>query len=424
MQTNLSEQARHLPRAEEAERILRSCVHCGFCTATCPTYQLLGDELDGPRGRIYLIKQVLEGAAPSASTREHLDRCLSCRNCETTCPSGVDYHNLLDIGRAVVEQQVPRTFGERLMRQGLRAVVPNAALFGALARAGRTFHPLLPEGLQSKLPRHPHPPVERPKPRHTRRMLMLEGCVQPALSPNTNAAAARVLDRLGISVIPAADAGCCGAVDYHLNAQEQGLDRARRNIDAWWPSIQAGAEAIVQTASGCGAFVRDYGHLLERDAQYADKARRVSELTRDLSEVLRDEPLEALHLHGDRRLAFHCPCTLQHALKLGGAVEGVLTRLGFSLTSVPDSHLCCGSAGTYSLTQPELSRRLRDNRLKALESGGPEVIVTANIGCQTHLGGAGRTPVRHWIELVEEALADAPLESLQGEVQACSAKPF
>ncbi|MGE9764146.1 glycolate oxidase subunit GlcF [Pseudomonas sp. PDM20] len=424
MQTNLSEQARHLPRAEEAERILRSCVHCGFCTATCPTYQLLGDELDGPRGRIYLIKQVLEGAAPSASTREHLDRCLSCRNCETTCPSGVDYHNLLDIGRAVVEQQVPRTFGERLMRQGLRAVVPNAALFGALARAGRTFHPLLPEGLQSKLPRHPHPPVERPKPRHTRRMLMLEGCVQPALSPNTNAAAARVLDRLGISVIPAADAGCCGAVDYHLNAQEQGLDRARRNIDAWWPSIQAGAEAIVQTASGCGAFVRDYGHLLERDAQYADKARRLSELTRDLSEVLRDEPLEALHLHGDRRLAFHCPCTLQHALKLGGAVEGVLTRLGFSLTSVPDSHLCCGSAGTYSLTQPELSRRLRDNRLKALESGGPEVIVTANIGCQTHLGGAGRTPVRHWIELVEEALADAPLESLQGEVQACSAKPF
>ncbi|OQR31150.1 glycolate oxidase iron-sulfur subunit [Pseudomonas sp. T] len=424
MQTNLSEQARHLPRAEEAERILRSCVHCGFCTATCPTYQLLGDELDGPRGRIYLIKQVLEGAAPSASTREHLDRCLSCRNCETTCPSGVDYHNLLDIGRAVVEQQVPRTFGERLMRQGLRAVVPNAALFGALARAGRTFHPLLPEGLQSKLPRHPHPPVERPKPRHTRSMLMLEGCVQPALSPNTNAAAARVLDRLGISVIPAADAGCCGAVDYHLNAQEQGLDRARRNIDAWWPSIQAGAEAILQTASGCGAFVRDYGHLLERDAQYADKARRVSELTRDLSEVLRDEPLEALHLHGDRRLAFHCPCTLQHALKLGGAVEGVLTRLGFSLTSVPDSHLCCGSAGTYSLTQPELSRRLRDNRLKALESGGPEVIVTANIGCQTHLGGAGRTPVRHWIELVEEALADAPLESLQGEVQACSAKPF
>ena len=424
MQTNLSEQARHLPRAEEAESILRSCVHCGFCTATCPTYQLLGDELDGPRGRIYLIKQVLEGHEPGASTREHLDRCLSCRNCETTCPSGVDYHNLLDIGRAVVEKQVPRTFGERVLRRGLRAVVPNAVLFGALAKAGRAFYPLLPQSLQSKLPRHPHPPVERPKPRHARRMLMLEGCVQPALSPNTNAAAARVLDRLGISVIPAADAGCCGAVDYHLNAQEQGLARARRNIDAWWPSIDAGAEAIVQTASGCGAFVRDYGHLLERDAQYAAKARRVSELSRDLSEVLRAEPLEELNLHGDRRLAFHCPCTLQHALKLGGAVEDVLTRLGFSLTGVPDSHLCCGSAGTYSLTQPELSRRLRDNRLQALESGGPEVIVTANIGCQTHLGGAGRTPVRHWIELVEEALADAPQPDNQGEVETCSTKPF
>ena len=424
MQTNLSEQARHLPRAEEAERILRSCVHCGFCTATCPTYQLLGDELDGPRGRIYLIKQVLEGVDPSASTREHLDRCLSCRNCESTCPSGVDYHNLLDIGRAVVEEQVPRTFGERAMRRGLRAVVPNAALFGALAKAGRTFYPLLPESLQSKLPRHPHPPVERPKPHHTRRMLMLEGCVQPALSPNTNAAAARVLDRLGISVIPAADAGCCGAVDYHLNAQAQGLERARRNIDAWWPSIEAGAEAIVQTASGCGAFVRDYGHLLERDTAYAAKAKRISELSRDLSEVLRDEPLEELHLQGDRRLAFHCPCTLQHALKLGGAVESVLTRLGFSLTGVPDSHLCCGSAGTYSLTQPALARRLRDNRMQALESGNPEVIVTANIGCQTHLGGAGRTPVRHWIELVEEALADAPQPHSQGEVQACSTKPF
>lgn len=424
MQTNLSEQAKRLPRAEEAERILRSCVHCGFCTATCPTYQLLGDELDGPRGRIYLIKQVLEGAEPSTSTREHLDRCLSCRNCETTCPSGVDYHNLLDIGRAVVEQQVPRTFSERVMRRSLRVVVPNAALFSALAKAGRTFHPLLPQSLQSKLPRYPHPPVERPKPRHTRRMLMLEGCVQPALSPNTNAAAARVLDRLGISVIPAADAGCCGAVDYHLNAQADGLDRARRNIDAWWPSIEAGAEAIVQTASGCGAFVRDYGHLLERDVQYAAKARRVSELSRDLSEVLRDEPLEELHLRGERRLAFHCPCTLQHALKLGGAVEGVLTRLGFSLTAVPDSHLCCGSAGTYSLTQPELSKRLRDNRLQALESGSPEVIVTANIGCQTHLGGAGRTPVRHWIELVEETLADAPQSRPHDEVDTCSTKPF
>ncbi|WP_027896175.1 glycolate oxidase subunit GlcF [Zestomonas thermotolerans] len=404
MQTNLSEQAKRLPRAEEAERILRACVHCGFCTATCPTYQLLGDELDGPRGRIYLIKQVLEGQEVTAKTQLHLDRCLSCRNCETTCPSGVDYHNLLDIGRAVVEEYVPRPLGERMLRSGLRAVVPRPKLFKALTRAGQVFRPLLPENLQNKLPRQPHPAKPRPEPHHARRVLMLEGCVQPSLSPNTNAAAARVLDRLGISVIAAPQAGCCGAVDYHLNAQEQGLERARRNIDAWWPAIEAGAEAIVQTASGCGAFVRDYGHMLENDPQYAAKAKRVSELALDLVEVLRKEPLERLGIRGDKRLAFHCPCTLQHAQKLGGAVEDVLKRLGFDLTSVPDSHLCCGSAGTYSLTQPELSRQLRDRKLDALESGKPEVIVTANIGCQTHLDGAGRTPVRHWIELVEEAL--------------------
>ncbi|MDH4609181.1 glycolate oxidase subunit GlcF [Pseudomonas sp. BN102] len=404
MQTHLSEQARALPRGEEAEAILRSCVHCGFCNATCPTYQLLGDELDGPRGRIYLMKQVLEGHEPSASTLQHLDRCLTCRNCETTCPSGVQYHNLLDIGRAVVEEQVPRPLGERMLRAGLRTLVPHAGLFKALVHTGNAFRPLLPEALKAKLPREVRPARPRPAVRHARHVLMLEGCVQPGLSPNTNAAAARVLDRLGISVIPAREAGCCGAVDYHLNAQAAGLDRARRNIDAWWPSIEDGAEAIVQTASGCGAFVKDYGHLLKDDPRYAAKAERVSQLARDLVEVLRDAPLESLGIRGDLRLAFHCPCTLQHAQKLGGAVESVLTRLGFHLTPVPDAHLCCGSAGTYSITQPALSRQLRDNKLNALESGQPQVIATANIGCQTHLDGAGRTPVRHWIELVDEAM--------------------
>lgn len=404
MQTHLSEQARQLPRAEEAERILRSCVHCGFCNATCPTYQLLGDELDGPRGRIYLIKQVLEGQEVSAKTQLHLDRCLSCRNCETTCPSGVQYHNLLDIGRAVVDAAVPRPLAQRVLRQSLRAVVPHATLFKRLTQAGQVFRPLLPASLNSKLPRSAAPAKPRPAPRHARRVLMLEGCVQPGLAPNTNAATARVLDRLGISVTPIKEAGCCGAVDYHLDAQAQGLQRARQNIDAWWPAIEQGAEAIVQTASGCGAFVKEYGHLLAQDPAYADKARRVSSLAKDLVEVFSAEPLEQLGVHADTRLAFHCPCTLQHAQKLGGAVESVLTRLGFGLTAVPDSHLCCGSAGTYSLTQPELSKQLRDNKLNALESGKPQVIVTANIGCQTHLDGAGRTPVRHWIELVEEAL--------------------
>lgn len=404
MQTTLSEHARSLPRGEEAESILRSCVHCGFCNATCPTYQLLGDELDGPRGRIYLIKQVLEGKEVTEKTQLHLDRCLSCRNCETTCPSGVDYHNLLDIGREVVDAAVPRPLGQRLLRDSLRAVVPNASLFKSLTQLGNSFRPLLPGALKTKLPGNIRPAKARPTRQHARQMLILEGCVQPGLSPNTNAATARVLDRLGISVTSIAQAGCCGAVDYHLNAQEQGLQRARRNIDAWWPSIQAGAEAIVQTASGCGAFVKDYGHLLRNDPAYAQKAAAISERTKDLVEVLRAEPLEQLGGCTRQTLAFHCPCTLQHAQKLGGAVESVLTRLGFNLTPVPDSHLCCGSAGTYSITQPVLAKQLRDNKMNALESGNPDVIATANIGCQTHLASANRTPVKHWIELIEDAL--------------------
>ena len=404
MQTTLSEFASLLPRAAEAERILRSCVHCGFCNATCPTYQLLGDELDGPRGRIYLIKQVLEGNDVTQKTQQHLDRCLSCRNCETTCPSGVDYHNLLDIGRAVVDAAVQRPLSQRLLRKGLRTLAPNPGLFKGLVSSGQIFRALLPSNLETKLPRNASPAKQRPTAIHERQMLILEGCVQSSLSPNTNAAAVRVLDQLGISVTSIQQAVCCGAVDYHLDAQASGLNRARRNIDAWWPSIESGAEAIVQTASGCGAFIKEYAHLLSTDPAYAYKAKIVSSLAKDLVEVLRDEPLEQLGIKSTQRLAFHCPCTLQHAQKLGGAVEALLGRLGFNLTTVPDSHLCCGSAGTYSLTQPELSRQLRDNKLNALESGNPEVIVTANIGCQTHLDGAGRTPVRHWIELVESSL--------------------
>ncbi|KAF0254590.1 glycolate oxidase subunit GlcF [Pseudomonas putida] len=406
MQTNFSEAANKLQRAEEAESILRSCVHCGFCNATCPTYQLLGDELDGPRGRIYLMKQMFEGGEVTESTQTHLDRCLTCRNCETTCPSGVQYHNLLDIGRDFMEQQVQRSVGERLLRTGLRNVIPRPGLFKALLGTGNALRPLMPATLRAHMPRQVTPAKPRPQVLHARRVLMLEGCVQPSLSPNTNAATARVLDRLGISVTTAREAGCCGAVDYHLNAQQAGLDRARRNIDAWWPAIEGGAEAIVQTASGCGAFIKDYGHLLRDDPAYATKAARVSMLAKDLVEVMRSAELERLNTKADKRMAFHCPCTLQHAQKLGGAVEQVLTRLGFTLTPVPDAHLCCGSAGTYSVTQPVLSKQLRDNKLNALESGMPDVIVTANIGCQTHLDGANRTLVRHWIEIVDEAMAD------------------
>lgn len=405
MQTNLDQHAKALPGAEEAESILRSCVHCGFCNATCPTYQLLGNELDGPRGRIYLIKQLLEGQPVSDKTQLHLDRCLTCRNCETTCPSGVTYHRLLDIGRAELERRVERPLSQRLMRSGLRGVIPRPVVFDALLRAGRTVRALLPEALKEKIPARAAAAKPRPAPRHARRVLMLEGCVQPSLSPNTNAATARVLDRLGISVTAVRNAGCCGATDYHLNAQNAGLARARRNIDAWWPNIEAGTEAIVQTASGCGAFVKEYGHLLRDDPAYATKAARVSALTRDLVEVLAAEPLDTLQRNVSQRVAFHCPCTLQHAQKLGGVVESVLQRLGFDLSAVPDSHLCCGSAGTYSITQPALARSLRDNKMAALESSEPDVIATANIGCQVHLNGAGKTPVRHWIELVDELLS-------------------
>ncbi|WP_282038652.1 glycolate oxidase subunit GlcF [Halomonas alimentaria] len=410
MQTHFTAEDLQKPHIREADRVLRTCVHCGFCNATCPTYQLLGDERDGPRGRIYLIKEMLE--APEGSdkvteeTRLHLDRCLTCLNCETTCPSGVEYHKLINIGRAEVERRVPRKASERALRYGLRKALVEPKRFQALLKLGLTFRPLVPGVLRDKMPPAPVDAGKRPEgSRHARQMLILEGCVQPGLSPNTNAATARVLDRLDIGLTPVAEAGCCGAIDFHLNAQDEGRARARANIDAWWPHIESGAEAIVQTASGCGAFVKEYAEILAEDPDYADKAARVSELAKDLVEVLRDEALDDLEVKQGRRLAFHCPCTLQHAQKLGGAVEGVLTRLGFALTPVADAHLCCGSAGTYSITQPELSKQLRDNKLDNLEAGNPEVIVTANIGCQTHLNGANRTEVRHWIEIVDEALA-------------------
>ncbi|MFD2190509.1 glycolate oxidase subunit GlcF [Pistricoccus aurantiacus] len=409
MQTHFTEADLEKPHLREADRVLRTCVHCGFCNATCPTYLLLGDERDGPRGRIYLMKELLESRDDDAEvTREtqlHLDRCLTCLNCETTCPSGVEYHKLLNIGRAEVERRVGRTPRERALRFGLRQALVEPGRFKALLKLGQTFRPLVPGVLKEKMPAKPANPGKRPEDkRHPRQMLILEGCVQPGLSPNTNAATARVLDRLGIGLTSAPQAGCCGAVDYHLNAQQAGLERAKANIDAWWPAIEDGCESIVQTASGCGAFIKDYGELLAEDPDYREKAKRVSAVAKDLVEVLREEDLDTLEVNASRKLAFHCPCTLQHAQKLGGAVEKVLVRLGFELTPVQNAHLCCGSAGTYSITQPVLAHQLRDNKLDALEAGRPEMIVTANIGCQTHLNGAGRTPVRHWIEIVDEAL--------------------
>jgi glycolate oxidase iron-sulfur subunit len=407
MQTNLIESYKNTADGLEAESILRACVHCGFCTATCPTYQLLGNELDSPRGRIYLIKEMLEGAAVTGKTMLHLDRCLTCRSCETTCPSGVQYGRLVDIGRAIAEQKTQRSLAQTVQRGLLRAVLPRTAVFNSLLALGRLLRPLLPGGLAKKIPVAQHTKA-RPSARHARSMLVLEGCVQPGLAPATNVAAARVLDRLGITLFSAKQAGCCGAVSYHLNAHADGLDYMRRNIDAWWPYVEQGTEAVVMTASGCGAMVKEYGHLLRNDPAYAVKAARISGLTRDLGEILaaeKDGLSRVLAPASRGKVAFHAPCTLQHGQKITGVIEALLTQTGYELTQVADKHLCCGSAGTYSILQKDLSQRLLNNKLEALQNGKPAQIASANIGCQTHLQSGTDLPVRHWIELLDDALA-------------------
>jgi len=413
MKTNLAQFIRDTPEGKEANSILRACVHCGFCTATCPTYQLLGDELDGPRGRIYLMKEMLEGNEVSAKTQIHLDRCLTCRACETTCPSGVEYGRLVDIGRNIVEQHVPRAPLDAVKRAALRAVLPRPALFKPLLRIGQILRPLLPSALKKKIPKRQTQGTDWPAPRHTRKMLVLDGCVQPSLAPDINPATARVLARLGIDLIRAEKAGCCGAVTFHLNRQEDARDFMRNNIDAWWPHVEAGAEAIVVTASGCGTLVKEYGHHLAQDARYAAKAAKISALSRDVSEVIFAEraALERLLAATPARsmprprVAFHTPCSLQHGLKIHGMVETILLAAGFDLTVVPDAHLCCGSAGTYSILEPELSQRLLTNKVVALESGAPSLVATANIGCLTHIQSATALQVKHWINLLDERLS-------------------
>ncbi len=401
MQTNIVERYAGTDYGREAEDILRKCVHCGFCTATCPTYQLLGDELDGPRGRIYQIKEILEGATPTTSTQTHLDRCLTCRSCETTCPSGVDYGRLADIGRKIVEDEVGRSWIETMIRKALILVIPNRTLFASFVRIGQLFRPLMPSAIRRKIPARAAT-TRWPSNTHERKMLILEACAQPSATPNVNASAARVMDRLGVQLIAIREAGCCGAVAHHLSDHERSFEAVKRNIDAWWPSIEQGAEAIVITASGCGVMVKEYGHLLANDPEYADKARRVAELAKDISEVMTHEDLASLKVRGAKPLAFHSPCTLQHGQKLNGLTEKVLRELGFELKPVADSHLCCGSAGTYSILQPDLSKQLLKNKVAALEATGAPTIATANVGCQLHLSTGANTPVKHWIELVDE----------------------
>ena len=410
MQTRLSPEFQHTADGVQAEAILRKCVHCGFCTATCPTYQLLGDELDGPRGRIYLIKQVLEGASVTRKTQLHLDRCLTCRNCETTCPSGVEYGRLVEIGRHIVDARVERPAHEAALRWALREGLPSA-LFAPAFKLGQMVRPLLPAALKKKLPARPSAGAQRwPTREHPRKVLLMLGCVQPAMMPNINSATARVLDAAGIQTLVAADAGCCGAIRSHGGDRAGGLDDMRRNIDAWWPQVKSGAvEAIVMNASGCGVAVKEYGHALAADPAYAERAARVADLTRDLSELLPEMAPRLrprLRPSTAHRFALHPPCSLQHGQQLRGTIETTLKGLGFDVRlASAESHLCCGSAGTYSVLQPELASALRDRKLANLNGIEPQTIMSANIGCIQHLQSGTTTPVRHWIEVLDDALA-------------------
>ena len=405
MQTKIPPEQLATSIGSEADAILRSCVHCGFCTATCPTYQLLGDELDGPRGRLYLIKEMMENNRASKTTLEHLDRCLNCRSCETTCPSGVTYAHLLESGKAMAESMVQRPLKQRLLRQLMLKILPFPHRFSLLLSIGRVVRPLLPDALGKKIP--DRRPVQTVQPiKRQRKVLLIEGCVQPALAPTTDVAAIRLLDTLNIETIGTGMAQCCGAIEHHLGDTNASLDRIRANIDLWLPMLDNGAEAIISTASACALEIKEYGYLLRHDEIYAEKAARISHAARDIAEIVHTEDLSPFKRSDGKRIAFQSPCTLQHGQKLSGMVEEILTRIGYELTPVANAHLCCGSAGTYSILQPEISSELRDNKLAALTSGSPELIATANVGCQNHLQSASNISVIHWTELLTEEITN------------------
>lgn len=400
MQTTLDKQFKQTRQGKEADDILRKCVHCGFCNATCPTYQLLGDELDGPRGRIYLMKQALEGGELSSKTQQHLDRCLQCRACETTCPSGVEYHRLFEISKSWIEKRTSRGVLDKFMRKVLTQTLPYPKRFAALMKGGQWLKPFLPQSMRRSLSVK-KPAVKVLATSQERKMLVLEGCVQPSLAPNINHSAKMLLSGLGIELISAQNAGCCGALDWHMSEEQQGLSLMKKNIDAWWPYVENGLEAIVMTASGCGSFVKEYAYYLSDDADYAHKAEKISQLTRDISEVLYREDLTSIRKsQAIHRVAYHAPCSLQHGQKLTGVVEKILLNAGYTLTLVEDPHICCGSAGSYSILQKSIATRLQKNKLENLQNDAPDAIVTMNIGCHMHLASDAKVPVMHLVELL------------------------
>jgi glycolate oxidase iron-sulfur subunit len=434
MHTRPSGALENTERGREAQELLRSCVHCGFCLPACPTYRMTGNELDSPRGRIYLVKQLIEGGPAGAETLEHLDRCLTCRACETACPSGVQYGRIAELGRELAAARVDRPLHERALRSVLVETLGRRRVFEALLRVGGWLRPVLPASLRAKLPSsapaappptptearlpastgvrmqsptHPLPSTASRNAPHARRAVLLEGCVQPGLAPGIDAATERVLERLGISTVRARSEACCGALGHHLGRTGTALGQARRNVETCTGLLDGGAEAVVSSASACGLMIKDYGRLLADDAAFAERARRVSEATLDLCELIEPADLERAGLApgAGPTVAWQSPCTLQHGQRLVGRVEALLIAAGYRLARVNDAGMCCGSAGTYALLQPELSQALRERKLASLTAGQAELIATANVGCLAHLRETSPIPVWHWIELVDAALA-------------------
>ncbi|MBL1321796.1 MAG: glycolate oxidase subunit GlcF [Methylophaga sp.] len=383
MQTKIPEQIINTPQGKKADAILRSCVHCGFCSATCPTYQISGNELDSPRGRIYLIKSALENNEVSQSSIQYLDQCLTCRACESTCPSGVEYGQLVDIGRELVEPKRP--LWQKAYRASVRLFLTTPILFNTIALFIKHSSISTPE-ITAEIT--------------TAQVLLLTGCVQPSLAPNINHVTKNVLATLGVEVIETAQTECCGALEHHLSAQQKALQQIKNNIDTWSELIGSGVEAIISTASGCGVMVKDYKTLFEQNDPYYQKAVMVSEKTKDIAEYLLEKDLSVLNIKANN-ISYHAPCTLQHGQKLPGIAEKVLAKVGIHVNTITDSHLCCGSAGSYSIFQPTISKQLRKNKLQHLSASNPDTIVTANIGCLMHLSSGTDIPVKHWVELLD-----------------------